>query len=80
MNKPQKPLETTPARREPSNQQMNTMEEIQNLTEEQAKLLLQYAVEDYCRVISYPWPELDGKQLQWLIDKIKTLSKENTEK
>jgi hypothetical protein len=56
------------------------MEEIQNLTEEQAKLLLQYAVEDYCRVISYPWPELDGKQLQWLIDKIKTLSKENTEK
>jgi hypothetical protein len=59
---------------------MNTMKEIRNLTEEQAKLLLQYALEDYSRVISYPSPELDEKQLQWLIDKIKTLSKENTEK
>jgi hypothetical protein len=80
LNKPQKPVKTTPARRKPSNQQMNTMEEIQNLTEEQAKLLLQYAVEDLDLMIAMPAPEIDSKRLQWLTDKIKTLSKENTEK
>ena len=62
----------------PSNQHTNTMEEIQNLTEEQAKLLLQYAVEDFGRVINYPSPEIDSLGLDWLTDKIKTLSKENT--
>jgi len=61
----------------PSNQQMNTMEEIQNLTEEQAKLLLQYALEDLSSVIVYS-SSLDSKRLDWLTDKIKTLSKENT--
>jgi len=61
----------------PSNQQMNTMEEIQNITEEQAKLLLQYALEDLSSVIVYS-SSLDSKRLDWLTDKIKTLSKENT--
>jgi len=56
------------------------MQEIQNLTEEQAKLLLQYAVEDLDLIIFMPAPETDSKRLQWLTDKIKTLSKENTEK
>jgi hypothetical protein len=56
------------------------MQEIQNLTEEQAKLLLQYAVEDLDLMIAMPAPEIDSKRLQWLTDKIKTLSKENTEK
>jgi len=64
----------------PSNQHTNTMQEIQNLTEEQAKLLLQYAVEDLDLMIAMPAPETDSKRLQWLTDKIKTLSKENTEK
>jgi len=64
----------------PSNQHTNTMQEIQNLTEEQAKLLLQYAVEDLDLMIAMPAPEIDSKRLQWLTDKIKTLSKENTEK
>lgn len=78
MNKPQKPVKTTPARREPSNQQMDTMKEIQNLTEEQAKLLLQYAIEDFRVAVVFSSPEL-AKLLDWLINKIKTLSKENTE-
>jgi hypothetical protein len=56
------------------------MEEIQNLTEEQAKLLLQYAVHDLDLVIFMPAPEVDSRRLQWLTEKIKTLSKENTEK
>jgi len=64
----------------PSNQHTNTMQEIQNLTEEQAKLLLQYAVEDLDLMIAMPAPEIDSKRLQWLTDKIKTLSKENTAK
>jgi len=64
----------------PSNQHTNTMEEIQNLTEDQAKLLLKYALEDLGRVIAYSSPELDSKRLDWLTNKIKFLSKENTEK
>jgi len=55
------------------------MEEIRNLTEDQAKLLLQYALEDLSSVIVYS-SSLDSKRLDWLTDKIKTLSKENTEK
>jgi len=55
------------------------MEEIQNLTEEQAKLLLQYAIEDLRDGVVFSTPEL-AKHLDWLISKIKTLSKENTEK
>jgi hypothetical protein len=56
------------------------MEEIQNLTEEQAKLLLQYAVHDLDLIIFMPSPEIDSKRLQWLTDKITKLAKENTEK
>jgi len=63
----------------PSNQHTNTMQEIRNLTEDQAKLLLQYALEDLSSVIVYS-SSLDSKRLDWLTDKIKTLSKENTEK
>jgi len=58
---------------------MNTMKEIQNLTEDQAKLLLQYAIEDFRAAVVFSSPEL-VKLLDWLTDKIKTLSKENTEK
>jgi len=64
----------------PSNQHTNTMQEIQNLTEDQSKLLLKYALEDLGRVIAYSSPDLDSKRLDWLTNKIKTLSKENTEK
>jgi len=56
------------------------MEEIQNLTEEQAKLLLQYAVENLSSVCQFYSSSLDSRRLDWLTDKIKTLSKENTEK
>jgi hypothetical protein len=63
----------------PSKKHTNIMQEIQNLTEEQAKLLLQYAVEDMSLVIAMPAPEIDSKKLQWLTDKITKLAKENTE-
>ena len=55
------------------------MKEIQNLTEDQAKLLLQYAIQDFRDAVVFSSPTI-AKQLDWLIDKIKTLSKENTEK
>ena len=55
------------------------MKEIQNLTEDQAKLLLQYAIEDFRAAVVFSSPGL-AKLLDWLTDKIKTLSKENTEK
>jgi len=78
LNKPQKPVKTTPARREPSNQHTSTMEEIRNLTEEQAKLLLQYAMSDLHNAIYNPAPINDMTHLGWLTQKIETLSKENT--
>jgi len=56
------------------------MEEIQNLTEEQAKLLLQYAVGNLSSVCEFYSSSLERRLLLSLLLKIKTLSKENTEK
>jgi hypothetical protein len=54
-------------------------DQIQKLTEEQAKLLLEYAMLDLRNAIYTPSPALDATQLGWLTQKIETLSKENTE-
>lgn len=53
-------------------------EHIQNLDESQAKLLLQYAMEDLQAVIYTPNGATDAARLDWLAQKIETLSKENT--
>jgi len=55
-------------------------EHIQNLDESQAKLLLQYAMEDLQTVIHTPNGATDAARLGWLTQKIETLSKENTTK
>jgi hypothetical protein len=54
-------------------------DQIQKLTEAQAKLLLGYALKDMRNAIYTPSPALDATQLGWLTQKIETLSKENTE-
>jgi hypothetical protein len=54
-------------------------DQIQNLTEAQAKLLLEYAMRDLRNAIYMPSPANDATNLGWLTQKIETLSKENTE-
>jgi hypothetical protein len=55
------------------------IENIQKLTEAQAKLLLEYAMRDLRNAIYNPSPASDAITLGWLTQKIETLSKENTE-
>ena len=54
-------------------------DQIQKLTEAQAKLLLEYAMRDLRNAIYMPSPANDATNLGWLTQKIETLSKENTE-
>ena len=54
-------------------------DQIQNLTEAQAKLLLEYAMRDLRNAIYTPSPANDATTLGWLTQKIETLAKENTE-
>lgn len=54
-------------------------DQIQNLTEAQAKLLLEYAMQDLCNAIYSPSPANDATHLGWLTQKIEMLAKENTE-
>jgi hypothetical protein len=53
-------------------------EHIANLTEAQAKLLLEYAMRDLRNAIYNPAPAVDAPTLGWLTQTIETLSKENT--
>ena len=55
------------------------IEHIANLTEAQAKLMLEYAMRDLRNAIYNPSPVVDAATLGWLTQKIETLSKENTE-
>lgn len=55
------------------------IEHIQKLTEEQAKLILLFAMQDLRTSIYSPSPAFDATTLGWLRQKIETLSKENTE-
>jgi hypothetical protein len=52
-------------------------EHIANLTEAQAKLLLEYAMRDLRNAIYNPVPAVDASTLGWLTQTIETLSKEN---
>jgi len=54
-------------------------DQIQNLTEAQAKLLLEYAMRDLRNAIYMPSPANDATMLGWLTQKIEMLAKENTE-
>lgn len=54
-------------------------EQIANLTEAQAKLLLEYAMRDLRNAIYNPSPAIDATTLGWLTQKIETLAKENTQ-
>ena len=54
-------------------------EQIANLTESQAKLLLEYAMRDLRNAIYNPSPAVDATTLGWLTQTIEKLSKENTE-
>ena len=54
-------------------------EQIENLTEAEAKMLLQFAMQDLRSAIYDPQASYDAAQLGWLTGKIETLSKENTE-
>ena len=56
------------------------IEHIANLTEAQAKLLLEYAMRDLRNAIYMPSPANDATMLGWLRQKIETLAQENTEK
>ena len=53
-------------------------EHIANLTEAEAKLLLEYAMTDLRNAIYSPSPDNDAEHLGWLTGKIEELSKENT--
>ena len=53
-------------------------EHIANLTEAQAKLLLEYAMRDLRNAIYNPSPAVDATTLGWLTQTIEKLSKENT--
>jgi hypothetical protein len=53
-------------------------EQIANLTEGQAKLLLEYAMTDLRNAIYNPESTVDAATLGWLTQKIESLSKENT--
>jgi hypothetical protein len=54
-------------------------DQIQNLTEAQAKLLLEYAMRDLRNAIYMSSSEVDAITLGWLTQKIETLAQENTE-
>ena len=54
-------------------------EQIANLTEAEAKMLLQFAMQDLRSAIYDPQASYDAAQLGWLTGKIETLAKENTE-
>ena len=54
-------------------------EQIANLTEAEAKLLLEYAMRDMRNAIYNPSPAVDAARLGWLTQKIETLAKENTQ-
>jgi hypothetical protein len=54
-------------------------DQIQKLTEAQAKLLLEYAMRDLCNAIYTPSPANDATHLGWLTQKIENLAQENTE-
>jgi hypothetical protein len=54
-------------------------DQIQKLTEAQAKLFLEYAMQDLRNAIYSPSPANDATLLGWLTQKIETLSKENSE-
>ena len=54
-------------------------EQIANLTEAEAKMLLQFAMTDLRNAIYSPRPDNDAEHLGWLTGKIETLAKENTE-
>jgi hypothetical protein len=56
------------------------IEHIQKLTEEQAKLILLFAMQDLRTAIYTPSPANDATTLGWLTQKIETLAQENTEK
>ena len=53
-------------------------EHIQNLDEAQAKLILQFAMQDLWAVIYTPHGATDAARLGWLTQTIEKLSKENT--
>jgi len=53
--------------------------QIQKLTEAQAKLLLEYAMRDLRNAIYNPSPAVDVTTLGWLTQTIETLAQENTE-
>lgn len=53
-------------------------EHIANLTEAEAKLLLEYAMTDLRNAIYSPHPDNDPEHLGWLTGKIESLSKQNT--
>ena len=55
-------------------------EQIANLTEAEAKMLLQFAMQDLRSAIYDPQASYDAAQLGWLTGKIELLAKENTEK
>jgi hypothetical protein len=54
-------------------------DQIQNLTEAQAKRLLEYAMRDLRNAIYNPAPSVDASTLGWLTQKIETLAQENSE-
>ena len=54
-------------------------EHIQNLTEAQAKLLLEYAMLDLHNAVYMTCPPVDTVQHGWLTRAIERLSKENTQ-
>ena len=54
-------------------------EHIANLTEAEAKMLLQFAMQDLWAVIYTPHGATDAERLGWLTGKIESLAKENTE-
>jgi hypothetical protein len=58
---------------------MTTIDQIQKLTEAEAKLLLEYAMRDLRHAIYNPSPANDATNLGWLTQKIETLAQENTE-
>jgi len=55
------------------------IEQIQKLTEAEAKLLLGYAMSDLRNAIYNPSPTNDVTHLGWLTQKIEILAQENTE-
>jgi hypothetical protein len=55
-------------------------DQIQKLTEAEAKMLLLFAMQDLRKAIYNPSPANDATTLGWLTQKIEILAKENTEK